>query len=282
MNVRNRIAPLWLTGWQRWRRLRPAPTGSFRVLLFHDVSAAERESFTRLVRALHAAGRLISPVEAEARLAGRVAAADMAAPVPCLISFDDGFESNLDVAEAVLDPLGVKALFFICPGLTGMTGKVQAEAIATNVFDGKRDAGDLRIMGWDAVEKLLAQGHAIGSHTRDHLRLTALEPNARAEQVEGAADLFTHRLGTVPSWFAYTFGDVDSIDAGSLALIKRYHRYCRSGVRGNNSPATHPLALRADHVDLLGSEAWRWVAVEGGLDPLYGTARDRLDALARL
>lgn len=279
LNPRHLIAPLWLAGWRAALRLRPPSRSAFRILLFHDVPPSERKAFARLVRRLRDTGRLIDPAGAEARLAEQTFAA---APGdhPCLISFDDGFASNLEVARTILDPLGVKALFFVCPTLTGLDAAAQQTAIAANVFDGKRGAGDLRILGWEGVEKLKAAGHTIGSHTASHKRLTTLDPAQMAEEVEGAAQAFQTRLGEIPLWFAYTFGDALSIDAPSLAAIARLHRYCRSGVRGFNAAATHRLALRADHVDLAAPPAWQDLAVEGGLDPLYRKARARIDALA--
>ncbi|KAF0225673.1 MAG: hypothetical protein FD176_359 [Rhodospirillaceae bacterium] len=267
-DLRSLIAPVWLAAWRGVRAV--VPPAGYRTLLFHDVPPPQRPAFAALVRRLHADGRLITPAQAAA------------APRPggVLLSFDDGFQSNLGVAETILAPLGIQALFFICPGLTQLSGAAQAAAIAANVFDGKRAAGDLRILDWDGVERLKALGQEIGSHTLDHKRLTTLSPDARAEQIEGAAQAFRQRLGAVPDWFAYTFGDAWSVDAPSLAAIAALHRFCRSGVRGANHDGVSPHALRADHVELGGGDAWRWLAVEGGLDPLYRKARAHLDGLA--
>lgn len=264
--IRTLAAPACLAAWRIWRRI--VPQAGYRALLFHDVPQSQRQTFAALVGRLRAQGRLITPAQAAAGATG------------VLLTFDDGFQSNLEVAETVLAPLGVQALFFICPGLSSLSGSAQAEAIGRNVFDGKRSAGDLRIMDWDGIERLRDLGHEIGSHTRDHLRLTTLGADARAEQVEGAAEAFKTRLGTIPEWFAYTFGDAWSVDTDALARIARLHRFCRSGVRGANLAATNPYALRADHVELGGDQSWRWLAVEGGLDPFYGKARAHLDAMA--
>ena len=264
--IRTLAAPFCLAAWRAWRRV--VPRDGYRALLFHDVPPSQRAAFAALVTQLHHQGRLITPAQAAAGGDG------------VLLTFDDGFQSNLEVAETILAPLGVSALFFVCPGLVDLRGDAQAAAIGANVFDGKRDAGDLRIIDWDGVERLRALGHTIGSHTLDHKRLTALSADARAEQIDGAAERLRQRLGAVPDWFAYTFGDAWSVDAPSLAAIARRHRFCRSGVRGANRQGVSPYALRADHVELGGDEAWRWLAVEGGLDPLYRKARARLDALA--
>ena len=261
-------------GLTRLRRLlTPPPPGRFRILLFHDIPVSQRQSFQRLVAGLAGRGLLIDPPEAERRLNGGPGAPGV------LLSFDDGFASNGEVAEAVLAPLGIRALFFVCPGLMALTGAAQSAAIAANVLRGQRPAPE-GLMDWTAVERLQAEGHVIGSHGLDHLRLAGLSPGRRAEQIGGAAEILEARLGGRPQWFAYTFGDVASINAAALAEIGRHHRFCRSGVRGGNGPATPPLALRADHIDLAAGPAWQALAAEGGLDLRYGAQRRRLDEMA--
>jgi peptidoglycan/xylan/chitin deacetylase (PgdA/CDA1 family) len=273
MSRRERLAGPALGLWRLVRALVPAPEGSFRILLFHDVLVSQRQAFAALVADLAARGLLITPKDAEHRLAGGGGKPGV------LLSFDDGFASNGEVAETILAPLGAKALFFVCPGLMELEGEAQLAAIAANVLRGQKPAPE-GLMGWDTVERLKAAGHGIGSHTMDHLRLTALSPDQRAAQIGDAALALERRLGQRAGWFAYTFGDVDSIDAASLAEIGRLHGYCRSGVRGGNETATHPLALRADHVDLAAGRAWQALAVEGGLDFRYRAQRHRLDGLA--
>lgn len=272
MSLRETLAVPALGLWRLVRLVRPAEEGSFRILLFHDIPKSQRQAFARLVNGLAARGLLIDPAEAERRLVGGSGKPGV------LLSFDDGFASNLAVAESILAPLGAKALFFVCPGLMALAGEAQLAAIAANVLRGQRPAPE-ELMDWAAVERLVAAGHVIGSHTLDHLRLTALSADQRAEQIGGSAEVLATRLGKVPAWFAYTFGDVDSIDAPALAEIGRYHRFCRSGVRGDNDAATPPLALRADHVDLAAGPAWQTLAAEGGLDLRYRAQRRRLDGM---
>ncbi|TAN59904.1 MAG: polysaccharide deacetylase family protein [Magnetospirillum sp.] len=273
MSLREALAAPALGLWRLARWLRPERDGGFRILLFHDIPCSQRQAFGRLVGGLAAGNRLIDPAEAERRLGGG------SGPPGVLLSFDDGFASNLTVAEEILAPLGVRALFFVCPGLMELAAEAQRAAIATNVLRGRRTAPE-GLMDWAAVERLQAEGHVIGSHTLDHLRLTELSPDQRAEQIGGSAEALTRRLGRPAEWFAYTFGDVDSIDAAALAEIGRRHRFCRSGVRGGNGPETPPLALRADHVDLAAGPAWQALAADGGLDVRYRAQRRRLDGMA--
>lgn len=242
-------------------RLRRAPEG-LSILLFHDTPAAD--------------------LPALARLAGRQPAArpDDVADNGWLFSFDDGFASNLAAAE-VLEHHGARGLFFICPGLMDLPLAAQRDAIGTNIFDGKRPAPEgMRLMTWDEVRELAARGHAIGSHTLSHRRLSTLNAEAIETEIGGAAARIEAELGRPPPWFAFPFGDIDSINAEAIAIAGRHHRWCRSGVRGLNRPGGHPLALFADHVDLAAPAAYQDLAALGGLWGRYGAARRELTAMA--
>ncbi len=132
--MRNLLAGPWLAAWKLARVVLP---GGFRILLFHDIPLSQREALARLAGELAQSRRLIDPAEAARLLAG---APLPPGPPPVLLSFDDGFASNLDVAETILAPLGARALFFVCPGLMDLDGAAQSAAIAGQILQGRRAA----------------------------------------------------------------------------------------------------------------------------------------------
>lgn len=270
MSLRHRLAAPWLA---LHRLFGPSP--GLRLLLLHEVTAAELPALQRLVTWLAEGDRLGRPAELEAVLSG---AAPPAGP-RWVFSFDDGFAGNLAAAR-IIERAGGRALFFVCPGLIELAPGPQAEAIGTCIFDGKKGACDLRLMDWDELASLQAAGHTIASHTMRHRRLTRLGPAEIEGELADAAALLTNRLGTQPDWFAFPFGDIASISAEALAIIGRHHRYCRSGVRGAIESATHPLAIPADQIDLAAPWAYQRLVAEGGLDARYRAARSRLAGMA--
>lgn len=277
MSLRKFALPVLLLVHRLWRVLRPGRPG-LRIVLLHDVPAAELPAFESLVAELAASGQLVRPMEAEAILAGTRHTGRRDA---VLISFDDGFASNV-AAAAVLERHGARGLFFVCPGLMDLAPAAQRAAIAANIFRGQCRAETLptALMNWDEVAALAKAGHTIGNHSAAHHRLTTLSPPELEHEIATAAAAIAERLGAPAQWFAFTFGDITSIDATVLAAIGRHHRWCRSGVRGVNTAATPALALRADHVDLAASPLSRRLVVEGGLDLRYIRARKQLDILA--
>lgn len=262
-------------------RFRPPPPGAFRVLLFHDIPLAQRDAFTRFARWATTRAGVITPDEAAARLDGHWPDAAPDGRVPFLFTFDDGFVSNGEVAREILDPLGIRALFFVCPGLVDLDPAARSHAVAENVFRGRgRELPAGLLMGWTELGVLAAAGHTIGSHGLTHRRLVGLSADELDGEIAGAADRLRAVLDVPVDWFAFTFGDVASASASVLATVACHHRYCRSGVRGPVHAGLSHFAVRADHIDLDGPDAYRHFVAEGGLDGRYREARRRLDAMA--
>ena len=270
-------------------RLTVARQAGFRIVAFGHVSREHLGALDALVGHLKQAHGLLTPEEAAARLAG-AAAVEKEWRLPCLLTFDGGFSSAIEVTRDVLDRRGARAVFFVCPGLMAFTGENQRAVVAANLFDGRikpRDLPpDLRLMTWDEAAGLAAAGHAIGVHGMMYRRLGPLTGEDLRREISGAADEAAAKVGAV-EWFASPFGDAASVSAEALVLIGERFRFCRSTVAGVNSPSTPRLALRAHAVTLdapLGEApaGEAKLAVEGGLDGACQAARRALDAAASI
>lgn len=272
-SLRHLLAPVLLAA-HRWRGgARSAADGAFRILLLHDIPRDHEAALDRLLADAGRTGGFVSPedVGTPIRRAG--------GGVPILVTFDDGFRSNLGVAERILARHGVEAVFFVCPGLIDLNPADQAAAVARQVFRGAVSVPP-PLMSWDEIGSLAAMGHTIAAHTLTHRSLVALSGADLSAEVVESGDRIEQRLGRPVDWFAFPFGDIASIGAEAMAVIAGRYRICRSGVRGLNHVATDPLALLAEHVDLGAPDAYQRLALEGGLDPRHATARATLTALA--
>src|SRR5207245_4498302 len=132
-----------------------------RILIFHHVPAAQLFAFARLIQYVVDAHGVLTPREAEARLHGKVPSITDDR-IPCLLTFDDGYVSNVTVARTVLDRYGIQALFFLCPGLMDIPQEMQREAITRHIFEGELDAGGIpvatELMSWADVQLLVQLG----------------------------------------------------------------------------------------------------------------------------
>ena len=263
---------------------------AFRILIFHHIPGHARDAFAALVAELWRHHGVLAPEDAEAWLEGRPVrplggpSARRRGRLPCLLSFDDGFASNFDAANEVLAGHDIRALFFVCPGLVDLTADEQPDAIARAIFQGRVEAdeldADLRLMSWSEIAELKAGGHTIGAHGLGHRKLSRLAGEELAREVVEAGDILEERLGAPVAWFAFAFGTAASVSRPAFELIAERYRYCRSGVRGRNTPATNPHALLADALDLEAPAHTRALVIEGGLDLAYVRARARLAQMA--
>lgn len=271
--IRRLAAPLWLRAHRLGSRSPLAPC--LRIAMLHDVPPSWMPALEHLVSELAQCGLLVTPDQAASFLDGSASWQGRRV----LLSFDDGFASNFHAA-AMLARWNAKAVFFVCPALLDLPAERQPAAISHHVYEDRKAAAE-GLMDWTLLERLAADGHAIGSHTMTHRRLIHGQADRlEAEEIAPAAEILTRRLGRA-DWFAYPFGDIASIDAAALAVIGRHHRFCRSGVRGPNRPHIHRLCLRSDNIDLGTSAAWNHLALEGGLDRRYSEAAAALDALVQ-
>ena len=101
-----------------------------RVLLFHDIPLDQHEEFRRKLEFISKSWNFINPKEFEDYLNNKL----VLKGDNLLLSFDDGFYSNRVVAEKVLDPLGIKALFFVVSDFVKLTNqKDEIEFIKNNL-----------------------------------------------------------------------------------------------------------------------------------------------------
>lgn len=117
------------------------------------------------------------------------------------ITFDDGFENFASSAWPLFEAHKLPVTLFVASRRVG----------ANNAWDGTDAAGipTLPLLDWGALRKLISRGLNIGSHSREHPRLTRCDDRQLQDELEGsAADLQTE-LGTRPTHFCYPYGDLD-------------------------------------------------------------------------
>ena len=269
----------------RWnRRLLCKPPG-FRILIFHDVPPSDRQAFEDLIGYLTANRAVISPDQAAAWISGDIPKEfdKRGGTQPCVISFDDGFTGNHELAENVLPAHNVKALFFVCPGLINLQGDAQLHAVRKNVIiataESKVDDIRLQLMSWSQIQELASEGHTIGAHGMTHLSLEKLQGEVLRDEIVTSGDCIEERISRTVNWYAFAFGGIENISAPAMQVIKERFSFCRAGVRGANTATTNPYAILGDHVDLSAPEAYQHLTIEGGLDPIYKAKRKRLHSL---
>jgi peptidoglycan/xylan/chitin deacetylase (PgdA/CDA1 family) len=123
------------------------------------------------------------------------------------VTFDDAFLSVYEHAFPILSRLGLPGTVFVPTRLIG-TGAPMAWPGVDEWVGGPYEP-ELVGMSWDQVEELAAAGWEIGSHTRSHPRLTAIEAGALVDELEGSRSDCEERLRRPCPSLAYPYGAVD-------------------------------------------------------------------------
>lgn len=263
------------------RAVREEKGNQLRVLLFHDVPAVERPALAAQLRWLARTWRFVSPHEFSELVAGKsnISGRNL------LLSFDDGFASNRAVAEDVLAPMRISALFFVVPGFVECRGLAEAQRfIASRIRPGTSPAElgeETTNLTWPDLNALVRQGHTIGAHTATHARLSTLAGSQElTREIVASADAIEQRLGHAVDHFAFPFGDIASMSMAAMAVARKRFRFVHSGVRGGNGKGTPPAAIRRDAVTPSDPHSLLGALTEGAADFLYARPRRILDGWA--
>ena len=245
------------------RRRGPAPPSQdgVRILAYHRVSA-ERDPLAVAPDAFRRQmEEVLERYGAVTRLDRALDLLDepVAEPLVC-VTFDDGYRDTLDVAAPILRELGVPATVYLPTAMIdGRAG-----------YDWYRQ-GAPPAMGWDEVAELVADGLIdVGSHTRTHPCLPALDDRRAREELVGSKADIEARLGRPVTSFCYPAGLYGPRDAGLVREAGyRGGLTCRSGL---NRGAEEMAELRRTLVGWADDDARFRAKLDGRLDvPGRGT-----------
>ena len=171
-----------------------------------------------------------------------------------LVTFDDGFLSQKKFTEEILDPLGIKALFFIPYNFIGLNSKKSYEYSQNFFFPSRKinkEDGDLKSMNWNDIKFLINHGHTIAAHTINHPSLSKLDYNNKEIEIIQSGDLLEKKLKLNINMFAYPFGNLDNVDQDSIKIAKRRYKYAFSNMRGTLSSSQSNYFLFRQNISYL-------------------------------
>lgn len=220
------------------------PTTGVRIVHYHYVFGDERERFAAQLGFLAREFEPVALTEAVERLrTGRASGKEV------VVTFDDGFRNQLDVAAPILAEKGFRACFFLVTELLGATPAAAAS------FCRERLHLPLPVepLDWDGAARLVELGHEVGSHTRSHPDLTAVPPERVEDELRGSRAELSRRLGTV-FHLSVPYGDRARFsETVADAAREAGYESCATAIRGRNRSAEDLYALRREHL----SAAWR-------------------------
>lgn len=216
------------------------PAAGVRIVHYHFVFDDERERFARQLAFLASEYEPVGLSEAVDRLrAGRVRGREL------VVTFDDGFRSQLVNAAPLLAEHGFRACFFLMTELLSASLE-EAERFCRERLHLPRPVEPL---SWEDAAQLSDLGHEIGSHGRSHASLAELDRDRLDEEVRGSREELERRLGRPVAHFSAPYGDRARFSpAVSAAARLAGYASCATAQRGRNVSADDVFALRRDHL----------------------------------
>lgn len=168
-------------------------------------------------------------------------------PYAC-VSFDDGLRTTYRAA-GVMDDLGIKGCFFVCPAIVGEKDPRLVKRFAET----RLHYPAMEVLSWEEIEDMLSRGHEIGSHTYSHPNMGDVTAEQATDELELSADVLRRRLGGVKH-FAWPTGKWETFSAlAGRAVFDAGYASCASAIRGCHVPRPSPVkprevCLRRDHI----------------------------------
>lgn len=139
---------------------------------------------------------------------------------PVVLTFDDGYEDNYQLAIPVLLRQGMTASFFIVTGKMGQPG----------------------YMSWEQLKTMRVQGMEIGSHTVQHYSLSEINLKEMERELRASRLMLESNLPAATPIFANPFGE--TAPAVLSLLEKTGYKAACSSVIGLNRSGQNPFMIR--------------------------------------
>lgn len=230
-------------------RLRPAD--NVRITLTHHVAPADLDNFAMLVDQLCAERSVI-----DARSIVR-SYADQKVPgldgERVAFTFDDGLLSSFHAAQTILNPRGIKAIFFVPTMILDLTSPdAMRDFFRRNVY--RRPTGHLpadryMAMSADHMVELRDQGHMVLPHTHSHANLQTLTTPAEIDRELRVPKVrLENMLQSRVDGFAFPVGTERVVNEVTYEAVREIYSVCFTGLGGVNTATTDRFCLYRDCV----------------------------------
>ena len=167
-----------------------------------------------------------------------------------LVTFDDGFKSNLQISKEVLEPLDIQAIFFLCSNfITQSTREMSRNFLKTYIQPCKNSQslpGHWTNLTPTDIKYLLDQGHTIGAHTANHQCLTELSLSDALFEMTNSRTILNSLFSIDIKHFAFPFGDSSSFSPELARIAQSLFPFIHTGFRGNNAITPNPRLILRD------------------------------------
>jgi len=208
---------------------------TFRVLTYHSIgdrrpheTNVSTSAFERQMEFLASATRPVALQDVSASQDG---------PVQVIVTMDDGYADNLEVAQPILARHGIPAICFLTVDYIGSGRPLPHDAAYA--------AEQVRLLSWDEARQLARRNVTIGSHGNSHTRFTSLDDDAVRHEIAGSRDRIRAETGTDVSYLSFPYGRILDFDERAVSAAREAgYRATFSAIYGANRCGEFDRPLR--------------------------------------
>jgi peptidoglycan/xylan/chitin deacetylase (PgdA/CDA1 family) len=200
-----------------------------------------------------------------------------------LVTFDDGLLSSYEAAQQVLNPLGIRAFFFVPTRVLDLETPDEMQAFAARrIYRSPGRADRLEehhylTMTREHLRHLHRQGHRILPHTHSHVALSELTSDADVDmELRRPKALLEDLLQAPARGFAFPVGTERVVTRFAYDHVRATYRFCFLGLSGANTTQTDPSYLHRDCIHPHFPLSHVRNVMDGVYDPFYAIKLGRL------
>ena len=154
-----------------------------------------------------------------------------------VVTFDDGYQDNYDIACPLLKKYHTPATFFIS---TGFIENPEMHSVADPNMHRHT------FLSWNQIQEM-SQDPLIefGAHTVSHPRLTELSMTQSVDEIKNSILTLEQKIGKPVKIFAYPFGTREDFSSAIIETVKQSGCVCAfTTIHGMNRMSTNPFVLK--------------------------------------
>tara|TARA_B100000073_G_C23592525_1_gene516930 strand:- start:14 stop:793 length:780 start_codon:yes stop_codon:yes gene_type:complete len=205
------------------------PEKSLRILMFHDI--VDFKKFYHQLLTLKKEWTFINPNDFYKITSGKKKINKRY----IMVTFDDGFKSNLIVAKKYFKKLKLKGIFFVPLKFILLKNKKDKKDFIQKNLKLEKMSSNMNNLNTDDIKKIMHLNNIIGAHTYSHVNLKKIKNKRKLYfEIIGSANKLEKILKTKILNFSFNFGRLKDISPEILNLSKKRFKYIFTGIRGDN------------------------------------------------
>lgn len=216
-----------------------------RVIMYHDIKKSDFQNIENQIQFIKKDGwKFLHPsklfnISEKNEIKGK----------NIILTFDDGFFSNIIFEKEVLSKYKIKAAFFIPYNFMKSKNKNESIKFIKNKLklpNYKPDPYPRLNMNFHDIIKLNKKKHIIGFHTKNHIELSKCKSSKIIkDEISGKMDRKFKKIILKNKFFSFPFGKLSDINDFSYNYAKKKYNFIFLGIRGNNKDnISHNLIFR--------------------------------------